>query len=616
MKKIEGSPKSLKQLLLNTKYTIHYYQREYKWERKNIEELIDDLTSEFLLYYKDGDSRQDVLDYGVYFMGSVVLAGRENAIVDGQQRLTSLTLMLMYLNNRLKKLGKSYNTINQMIYSESVGRESFNIEVNDKGGDAEREDCMRAIFEDRPFEPSQKDESVVNIYNRYNEIVEGFPEEINDEIVLHFADWLVEKVFFIEIVATTEQDAHKIFVSMNDRGLSLTSTEMLKGFLLSEVSSDEKRKLLNEKWKTKIVSLKENDNKGDEVFIKAWLRSQYAETIRDTKAGAVNKDFDIIGGPFHKWVRDEKDRLGLKTSSDYEAFMARFEKYADIYLKIKNAESTFDENLKYVYYNAQLNFTLQSQLLLAPICFEDTDEIINEKLNLVARYIDLWMVVRTTRFSSVDYSTIKNYVFNLTKEIRRCDVPTLKEKLLKQYEALEYNPSEALKDLRLNGFTKKYIKHILARLTGFVEENMGVVSNYVTYVRTDVKNPFEVEHIITDHFEWYTDEYTDLEDFKLWRNKIGNLLLLHKSINASLNDSKYNDKLPKYGSNEGNILSESLCDIAYTNNPQFLRFKNDNNLSFKAYSVFGKNEISERTDLYFELFKLVYNPDMFVISGE
>lgn len=85
MKKIEGSPKNLKQLLQNTKYSIHYYQREYMWQRKHIEELIDDLTSEFMEYYKTGDSRQAVVDYGAYFMGSIVLAGRENAIIDGQQ---------------------------------------------------------------------------------------------------------------------------------------------------------------------------------------------------------------------------------------------------------------------------------------------------------------------------------------------------------------------------------------------------------------------------------------------------------------------------------------------------------------------------------------------------
>ena len=130
MKKIEGSPKNLKQLLQNTKYSIHYYQREYMWQRKHIEELIDDLTSEFLEYYKTEDQRQAVADYGAYFMGSIVLAGRENAIIDGQQRFSSLTLLLMYLNNRLKTIGQSYNMIETMIFSESFGTKSFNINVD------------------------------------------------------------------------------------------------------------------------------------------------------------------------------------------------------------------------------------------------------------------------------------------------------------------------------------------------------------------------------------------------------------------------------------------------------------------------------------------------------
>ena len=98
-----------KEILQNTKYSIHYYQREYMWQRKHIEELIDDLTSEFLEYYKTDDPRQAVADYGAYFMGSIVLAGRENAIIDGQQRFSSLTLLLMYLNNRLKSIGQSYD---------------------------------------------------------------------------------------------------------------------------------------------------------------------------------------------------------------------------------------------------------------------------------------------------------------------------------------------------------------------------------------------------------------------------------------------------------------------------------------------------------------------------
>lgn len=606
MKKIEGSPKSLKQLLQNTKYSIHYYQREYMWQRKHIEELIDDLTSEFLDYYVPGDDRKDVQDYGAYFMGSIVLAGRENAIIDGQQRFSSLTLLLMYLNNRLRSLGQNYSMIEQMIFSEAYGTKSFNINVED------RADCMNAIFNDQPFDTTNVGESVKNLYGRYTDIIDVFPnDDIIDNMLLHFCDWLAEKVFFIEIVATTEQDAHKVFVTMNDRGLSLTSTEMLKGYLLSEIKDDSKREKLNNIWKDKVLSLKKDDDKGDETFIKAWLRAQYAETIRETKAGAVNQDFDIIGGSFHKWVRDERDKLGLSTTDDFELFIMKFSKFADVYRKIREAENTFAEETKYIYYNAQVNFTLQPQLLLAPICYEDTWPVIIEKMNLVARFIDLLITARVTNYRSVDYSTIKNYVFNVTKNIRRCSIDVLKARLKAQSDNLAYDPAAALPELRLNSFTKKYIKNMLARITGYIEEQTGVASNYCNYMNTQTKNPFEIEHIITDHYEWFTSEYSDQEEFRRWRNSFGALLLLHKSINASLNDSKYDYKLSKYCSNEGNIYTESLGDQAYQNNPKFKKFIADNGLGFKPYVQFGKAEITERIQLLVQLVNLVWNAEIF-----
>ena len=606
MKKIDGSPKSLKQLLQNTKYSIHYYQREYMWQRKHIEELIDDLTTEFLIYYKSGDDRIAVQDYGAYFMGSIVLAGRENAIIDGQQRFSSLTLLLMYLNNRLRVTGQSYSVIEQMIFSEAYGTKSFNINVDD------RAECMNAIFNDKTFDTTGVGESVKNLYGRYTDIVEIFPiNDITDGMLLHFCDWLAEKVFFIEIVATTEQDAHKVFVTMNDRGLSLTSTEMLKGYLLSEIKDDTKRQKLNQIWKDNVLSLKKDDDKGDETFIKAWLRAQYAETIRENKAGAINQDFDIIGGPFHKWVRDERVKLRLSTTDDFEAFIMQFSKFAEIYTKIKEAESTFSEEAKYIYYNSQVNFTLQPQLLLAPICYDDSWETITEKMNLVARFIDLLITARVTNYRSVDYSTIKNYVFTVSKDIRRCTTNELKQRLKQQYEKLSYDPASALPELRLNSFTKKYIKNMIARITGYIEEQTGVVSKYCEYMDTKTKNPFEIEHIISDHYEWFTDEYADQEEFKRWRNSIGALLLLHKSINASLNDSKYDHKLTKYCSTEGNIYTESLGDLAYQHNPKFLKFVSENNLLFKAYPKFGKAEISERIQLLIQLVKLIWNSEMF-----
>ena len=93
MKKIDGSPKNLKQLLLNTKYSINYYQREYLWQRKQIEELIEDLTSEFLEFYNPSHARSDVQDYGTYFMAQYY--GLQP--IDKKGALTNLESAITYM---------------------------------------------------------------------------------------------------------------------------------------------------------------------------------------------------------------------------------------------------------------------------------------------------------------------------------------------------------------------------------------------------------------------------------------------------------------------------------------------------------------------------------------
>ncbi len=602
MKKIDGSPKSLKQLLLNTKYTIHYYQREYRWGRKQIEELIDDLTSEFLNNYISGDSREKVMDYGAYFMGSVVLAGRENAIIDGQQRLTSLTLLLLFLRTKMKENGQNYSTVDGMIYSEAFGKKSFNINVD------EREDVLNAIYNNIDYKYDGKNESVKNIMNRYSDINEIFPAEIIENSLMNFIDWIIEKVFFIEIVATEEQDAHKVFVSMNDRGLSLTPTEMLKGYLLSEISNDESREKYNDLWKEQIVLLKEIDKSEDETFIKHWLRAKYAETIRETKANAIPMDFDNIGSGFHKWVRENKNKMSLHFSTDFEKMIEEFIFYSKLYIKIKHYETNLNENYKYIYYNAQLGFTLQMQLLLAPINLNDNDEIINKKLDLVSKYIDMYIYSRVINYRSCDYNTVKNRVFRITNEIRGLNIKELSNILIEYVNTSEQKIDNFIY-WEVNGFTKKYIRHILARITSYIEESTDMPNNYMNYIDIYSKNPFEVEHITCDHFEWFQDVYTSEQEFNSFRNNIGDLVLLPKSINASLNDEKYSYKVNKYCSNEGNILAASLGKITYQNNPRFIKFINDSNLPFEYYESFGKQEIIKRRELYKRIVDKIWSVD-------
>lgn len=619
MKDIHGKEKSLRELLMNEKYTLHYYQREYRWQEKQIQEMLDDLTSEFLAYYKPDHVQADVKKkYGIYFMGSIVLAGYENAIIDGQQRLSSLTLLLMYLNNRLHANGQPYPSIEGMIFSEAGGKTSFNIDVS------ERQACMEAIFKHHrkdnldTFDTKNATESVKNLCDRYNDIVNLFSvNNITDDMILVFCEWLMYKVSFIEIVAGDDQDAHKIFVTMNDRGLNLTSSEMLKGYLLAGIDDDDKRQKFNEQWKNMVLRLKKGDDKGDETFIRAWLRAQYAVTIRKKEAKAQNEDYDIIGGQFHKWILDNNKKLGLNSAADFEQFIEEIFYFARVYRYIRAAENKPKEDTEYVFCNAQLDFTLQPQLLMAPICRNDNDDTVTKKINLTARFIDLYINARIINSRSLAYSTIKDRIFEVTKKIRRLPIDELKSELedeiKKQYAELNYNPEENLLDFGLNKRNKKYIKNILARITSFIEEKTLAVksSKYRDYMNTQTKNPYEIEHILCDHFELFTNEFADEKEFADWRNRIGALLLLHKSINASLSDSDYDKKLIKYCSTDGNIYAASLGKQTYQNNPRFKNFIAENNLSFEPFDTFGKAEIEKRTRLVVELVNLIWNAEEF-----
>jgi len=612
MKKIIGKEKSLFDLLARKKYTIHYYQREFRWGKKQLEELIEDLTDEFLEYYDQEHNRKDGVNYGHYYLGSIVITSDESdrAIIDGQQRLTTLTLLLIFLENLQNEkiiLDSEYKKIiiNDLILSDDYGSNSFNISVE------EREPCLDALYNNKEFDSSTITESVQNILTRYNEIGEVFSEELKEIKALPmFIEWLINKVFFVEITAYTEQDAHKIFVSMNDRGLSLTPTEMLKGYLLSEISDNEERNKANDLWKDKIYKIKNinlESKEEDADFIKNWLRSQYAETIRETKKGASKEDFDLIGTEFHKWVRDKSKKIGLNKSIDFENFILdEFKTFSDIYVKLKSYSNTFDTEYEYVYYNANRNFTFQYQLILASIHPKDSSEIINKKIKAVSCFVDQYIAIRVFNFKVVDYSTIKNAVFKITKNIRRLELNKLEKQLIEELPNSDIT-IEKIDNFYLNQFTSRYMLHILSRITHYIEQESGLNTKIEDYLNRRIKNPFDIEHIWANQYEQQKEECKDEEEFIKYRNKFGALLILPKDKNRSFQNIEYDKKLPMYFGE--NLLAKSLDKRCYQNNPHFMKFIQKNDLNFEFHNQFKKTSILERQSLYKKISKIIWNPN-------
>lgn len=603
--KIEANNRSILEVLDNKKYTVDYYQREYSWEQTHIEQLVTDLCNAFLDNYAPEHKRPDVADYNSYYLGPFVLSEKsgKRSIIDGQQRLTSLTLFLIYLNNKQKELGLN-EAISGMIFSEQFGQKSFNINV------PERTACLDALFNQGEYTPPEDaDASTINMTARYQNICDAFPVDRIDENVLPlFLDWLRWLVVLVEIVAYSDENAYTIFETMNDRGLNLTPTEMLKGFLLSKYRDDAKRKHSNDFWKKTIIDLKAFDKEEDQRFIQAWLRAKYAESIRQSKAGSLNEDFEKIGTRFHNWVRDNLTRIGLAKAgeAEFDTFInTEFKYYVNAYQRIREAEENFTPDLDSIHYIYQWGIatSLSYPLMLAPLKTTDSVTLANQKMNLVAKYIDIFCVRRSINFRTFSSSSIRYTMYNLVKEIRNKDYDELvgifDTKLAEMDE--QWNGFESF---RLHGQNGRFVKYLLSRLSGYVDGLAGENTDFATYYHAANGKPYEIEHLWANNFDNHRDEFEQLNDFNDTRNSIGALVLLPRGTNQSYSDKPYVEKAPHYI--KENLLVKSLHPLAYENNPNFNKLISHNGLAFKPHPEMKIVDVQTRRDLYRQISEQIW----------
>lgn len=594
--KIEAHDRTVSLVLENKKYTVDYFQREYNWQKRHIEQLITDLTNAFLNEYEEGDDRKEGENYNNYYLGPFVVSEKEGqrSIIDGQQRLTSLTLLLIYLNNLQKTLGVD-EKIEPLIFSEHRGSKSFNLQVE------ERRECLEKLFQTGAYTIRAGDDpSTVNMAERYADIGELFPEEIKGNNLPFFIDWLKYNVVLVEIVAYSDDNAYTIFETMNDRGLNLTPTEMLKGFILSRFSQPAKRIKANDDWKKAIETLKTFDANEDQSFFQAWLRASYADTIRPGKAGSQNEDFEKIGTRFHSWVRDnlKKMKLDPERPDDFERFVAEdFKFYHAAYLRILHAQATLTPALQHAYYISRWGIaTSQSYpMMLAALEPKDSPEVVDAKIDLVARYIETFVVRRSINFRKFSASSIRYTMYSLVKEIRGKNLETLRGILTTKVKDLD-DGWDAFKNFYMHGQNKRFVKFLLSRITAYLEQGAGMTTSFQSYHESPGGKPFEVEHIWADDFEAHKDEFSDKDDFAEWRNSIGALVLLPNGTNQSYNAKPYSEKVVHY--QKENLLVRSLCALTYQNNPNFTNWAKIRNLPFIPHSQFKKADIVLRQTLY------------------
>lgn len=647
--RIDSNTKTVEELL-SVKYTLDYYQREYVWQEEQVSDLLRDLVDQFREDYDENHELAKVNGYGHYFLGSIIIReeGAKRFIIDGQQRLTTLTLLLIYLRLLLED-EEQRSQIETLILPISSGTRSFNLDI------PEREPIMNALYAADSLENAMEilklflkvgqQPSVLNIVGGFINIIKmgiDWPSLGPQGPALScFAKWLVEKVCLVEITVVTDEDAYRVFETMNDRGLPLTHAEMLRGYLLSHIKKPERRHTASEVWAEHAGLLQQlshaevgqrnraltqlgneelrsavkawlhnNDELAD--MIKAWLRSQHARNM---------DDFKRIGSEFHRWIRAREDNLGLTSSDDFANFIeGDFAFYCSWYRFLQEKAKSLTPEFECIYYNAQHDFTLQYSVLLAPLCIGEPQEESLQKIRVVSTYLDILIHRRIWNTVSITRKTLEHSMFALMRDIRGKSASELTDllyqKLMESSQPFADNSRFQLAARGRRGNLKK-IRLILARITDYVETQSGNPSRYVESCETTGKNGYDVEHIWSDHYEDYENEFSQRDEFQEYRNRIGGLLLLPKSTNRSLGDKTYTEKREIYAE-QNLLLAQSLHDFSYDPNSGFQKFSRfqdfiaESGLPFHPHAEFRRADLDMRQQLYQQLAEQIWHPDRLI----
>ena len=606
---ISGQARPINELFSAARqFTVEYYQREYAWQAAQVEELINDLARSFLSNFQNDHERVQVASYAPYFLGPIITYSSSGVsyLVDGQQRVTTLALLLLFL--RKEALDEEQKTsLSSLVYSTSYGTPSFRMNVEARDG------VMQALLNNEENPPDDMDSSSSNIWSRYQDIQELFPDELLGATLPFFVDWLQNRVILVEISTPDKNMALEIFESMNDRGLRLTNMDMLKSFVLSRIRTPDRIEAANDAWRKIVNELRDVQKNGDTEFMKNLLRAKYAETARESGKGSTPKHFEDIGTAFHKWVREQSEgnsgldegqgAIPLSSPSDFEGFIVdEMRVHARRYQKMIDASTNLTKGWEFTYFNARNNFTLQYMLGLAVSDISDDDEVFRRKFELVAKFIDLMIVRRMVNYKRRGYSMMYRPMFALAKSIRGQNLDDLRGNLSERVGLLEEN-FEAVSRFSLTNMNKPDVFYILARMTSWLEDSAS--DNY--FNGESNSDPFEVEHVWANKYERHKGEFATENDFFQERNRFGALVLLPKSFNASFGAMEFNKKAPHYL--KQNLLVQTLVDGQSLHNPKLSRKAEGFGLRFTAHrESFTKADIGLRQELYKQICEAVWSP--------
>ncbi|RVZ95035.1 DUF262 and DUF1524 domain-containing protein [Helicobacter pylori] len=314
----------------NNQFVIPIYQRLYSWEKEQCKQLWDDII-------KTGGNDQ----IEGHFIGSILYVRDDNThsspllIIDGQQRLTTITLLFIALRDHLndedeflEKFSHQKIQNRYLINSDEKGDKKFRLILSE----SDRDTLLSLIDKDKrkPSEPS------VKIMENF-ELFEKWISKNTDKLETIFKG--LEKLMIVWIALKKEKDDPQlIFESMNSKGIELTKTDLIRNYIIMETEVEKQEDFYNQYWRAMEENFKQSEkqSKREDLFSK-FVRHYL--TIKTREIPNINKVYEAF-----KLYQQER---GIET----EVLLQDLQKYCGYFCRIvfkKEADKDLNKALSFL----------------------------------------------------------------------------------------------------------------------------------------------------------------------------------------------------------------------------------------------------------------------------
>ena len=528
---------SVKKLLESGKeklFVIPEYQRPYVWDEEKVETLFNDIW-EFTIKYQEDDT-------ATYFLGSVVSYNDEQKsrqeIIDGQQRITSLFLMLRAIYTKLSKekehskeasffasqiepaIWKTNKHTGEVDFSQTLLKSEV---INDEGNA-----ILASILETGQTKEKAKDSYSRN-YNKFLELYEKASKE-NHWLIYDFLHSLLNKAILLPIIADNKDTALTIFSTLNDRGEPLSDSDIFKADIYNNLEEKNRKQFIND-WKL----LEEDARVIDESIQRLFY--YYMFYLR-----AIDKDDKTTTPGLRKYFfSDEAIRLHNKE------LLPNLTKILDFW-KVINRRGTVQrketENLDEDIVEDEKQETSWStniDILKILDCLTDypnefwkypviiyylkysDDNDFQENFLLFLRRFYTHLLTKYLEIPTINF--VKSFILKLNVEIINSKKP--------KFDGLDINNNEFKKKLKTPHVNTV---RMLLKTMAYMEEEQKEL----------LPEKWEIEHIFPQ--KWHSNYFTNVSDEEIFEKieHLGNKVPLEKKINIEAGNGYFGKKKEKY----------------------------------------------------------------------